>query len=140
MPAFSSARSKAVTRIRRYSNSISNPSLDAIFLGSFRDLGKTRAAPLTVRPAPASCPANPSFSTGTPMPKHRILRIASTRDRVVTYREVWPTEPETFTREQQTALDLGCMVQTDEGTMVDLIAYYEVSESERGSRALDMVS
>lgn len=74
------------------------------------------------------------------MGAHRILRIASRRDRVVTYREVWPTEAETFTREQQIALDLGCMVQTDEGTAVDLIAYYEVSEAERGSRALDMVS
>jgi hypothetical protein len=74
------------------------------------------------------------------MARHRILRIALRRDRLVRYREIWPTEPETFTPEQRTALDLGCVVQTDEGTMVDLIAYYEVSEFERTSRALDLVS
>lgn len=74
------------------------------------------------------------------MSRHRILRIASRRDRVVTFREVWPSEPETFTDDQRVALDLGCIVQTDEGTVVDLIAYYEVSESERTSRALALVS
>lgn len=74
------------------------------------------------------------------MGAHRILRIASRNDRVVTFREVWPTEPETFTFEQRNALDLGCAVQTDDGTVVDLVAYYEVSEVERAIRALDLVS
>lgn len=74
------------------------------------------------------------------MTRHRFLRIASRNDRLVRYREVWPTEGETFTQEQQVALDLGCVVQTDEGTMVDLIAYFEVSQAERGNRALDLVS
>lgn len=73
------------------------------------------------------------------MARHRFLRIASRRDRLVCYREVWPTEDSPFTPEQETALDLGCVVQTDEGTAVDLIAYFEVSEAERNSRALDLV-
>lgn len=74
------------------------------------------------------------------MARHRFLRIASRRDRLVRYREVWPTEEDRLTPEQSAALDLGCVVQTDEGTMVDLIAYFEVSEAERGTRALDLVS
>lgn len=73
------------------------------------------------------------------MARHRFLRIASIRSRVVTYREVWPTEDSHMSQEQETALDLGCTVQTDEGTMVDLIAYFEVSEAERNSRALELV-
>lgn len=73
------------------------------------------------------------------MGRHRILRIASRRDRLIRFREIWPSEGNPFTLEQETALDLGCAVQTDEGTMVDLIAYYEVSEAERGARARDLV-
>lgn len=74
------------------------------------------------------------------MARHRILRIASRRNRVVTFREVWATEPETFTEDQVAALDLGCTILTDEGRVTDLNAYYEVNETERNSRALDLVS
>lgn len=74
------------------------------------------------------------------MARHRFLRIASRRDRLVRYRELWVDEDSPFTPEQDAALDLGCVVQTDEGTAVDLIAYFEVSEAERNSRALDLVS
>jgi hypothetical protein len=74
------------------------------------------------------------------MGRHRFLRLASRRDRVIRYRELWANEESPFTPEQDIALDLGCVVQTDEGTAVDLIAYFEVSEAERGSRALDLVS
>lgn len=74
------------------------------------------------------------------MTRHRFLRIASRRDRLVCYSEVWPTEDSRFTPDQEAALDLGCIVQTDEGTAVDLIAYFEVSEAERNARALDLVS
>jgi hypothetical protein len=74
------------------------------------------------------------------MAKHRILRIASRRDRVITFREVWAVEPETFTEDQVAALDLGCTIVTEEGRVTDLNAYYEASEAERNHRALDMVS
>lgn len=74
------------------------------------------------------------------MPRHRILRIASRRDRLVRFREVWPTEDDGLTMEQRVALDLGCTIQTDEGRITDLNAYFEASEAERGARALDMVS
>jgi hypothetical protein len=74
------------------------------------------------------------------MARHRLLRIASTRDRVVTFRELWASDPGPFTPDQEAALDLGCTIRTDEGRITDLIAYYEVNEAERGSRALDLVS
>jgi hypothetical protein len=74
------------------------------------------------------------------MGKHRILRIASRRDRVVSFREVWASEPVTFTEDQVAALDLGCTIVTDEGRITDLNAYYEASEAERNNRALDLVS
>lgn len=74
------------------------------------------------------------------MGKHRILRIASRRNRVVTFREVWASEPENFTEDQVAALDLGCTIVTDEGRVTDLNAYYEASEAERNARALDLVS
>lgn len=74
------------------------------------------------------------------MARHRFLRITSRRDRLVRYRETWVNEDSPFTPEQDAALDLGCVIQTDDGTAVDLIAYFEVSEAERGRRALDAVS
>ncbi len=74
------------------------------------------------------------------MAKHRILRIASLRSRVVTFREVWTSEPSRFTEDQDAALDLGCTILTAEGRVTDLNAYYETSEAERGSRALELVS
>lgn len=74
------------------------------------------------------------------MGKHRILRLASRRDRVIRYRELWPTDASGLTPDQERSLDLGCTVPTEDGTIVDLIAYYEVSEDERGTRALDLVS
>lgn len=74
------------------------------------------------------------------MAKHRILRIASRRSRVVRFREVWATEDSAFSPEQEAALDLGCIVQTDEGSIVDLNAYFETSEAERNARALELVS
>jgi hypothetical protein len=64
------------------------------------------------------------------MAKHRILRIASRRERVITFREVWASEPATFT----------CTIVTDEGRVTDLNAYFEVSEAERNARALDLVT
>jgi len=83
---------------------------------------------------PSNNPMEPKMS------RHRFLRIASRRDRLVRYREVWVDEDSRFTPEQEAALDLGCVIQTEEGTAVDLIAYFEVSEAERGQRALDLVS
>lgn len=74
------------------------------------------------------------------MGKHRILRVASRRSRVVRFREVWPSEDSTFTPEQEAVLDLGCVIPTEDGTVVDLNAYFEASEAERNRRALDLVS
>jgi hypothetical protein len=74
------------------------------------------------------------------MHRHRILRIASRRDRLIRLRELWITEPTPFTPEQEAALDLGCTILTDEGRITDLNAYYETSEAERGHRALELVS
>lgn len=74
------------------------------------------------------------------MTKHRILRIASRRDRLVRYRELWPTEDSPFTQDQEAALDLGCTIVTDEGRVTDLIAYFDQSEAERGHHALELVS
>jgi hypothetical protein len=74
------------------------------------------------------------------MSKHRILRIASLRNRVVCFREIWASEPVTFTEEQVAALDLGCTILTDEGRITDLNCYFEANEAERGTRALDLVS
>lgn len=74
------------------------------------------------------------------MSKHRILRIASLRNRVITFREVWASEPTRFTEDQDAALDLGCTIVTDEGRITDLNAYFEMSEAERGTRALELVS
>lgn len=74
------------------------------------------------------------------MGKHRILRIASRRDRVIRIREIWPTEDSPFTGEEEAVLDTGAHLVTDEGRVVDLNAYYEASEAERNARALDLVS
>lgn len=74
------------------------------------------------------------------MSRHRILRIASRRDRLIRFREVWPGDALPFTADQIAALDAGCIVQTDEGQFVDLNAYFEASEAEGGTRALDLVS
>lgn len=79
MPADLTALSSAVTRIRRYSTSVAR-SLSAIFLGSFLDLGKSRAAPLTARPASSPCPAIPAPATLDPLevPVTRSLYTADT--------------------------------------------------------------
>lgn len=74
------------------------------------------------------------------MAKHRILRIASRGSRVVRFREVWPSEDSSFTPDQDAALDLGCVIQTEDSAVVDLNAYFEASEAERNRRALDLVS
>lgn len=74
------------------------------------------------------------------MARHRILRIASRRDRLVRFRELWPTEGSPFTEDQEAALDLGCTIVTDEGRITDLIAYFDQSEAERGHRGAELVS
>ena len=72
------------------------------------------------------------------MGKHRILRIASRKDRVVTFREIWPSE-DSISAEDATILDAGGTLIRDGQTTVDLNAYYEVSEAERWRRAGDLV-
>ena len=74
------------------------------------------------------------------MGKHRILRIASRRDRVIRFREIWASEPVTFTEDQVEAVDLGCTIVTDEGRITDLNCYFEASEAERDARGLELVS
>lgn len=74
------------------------------------------------------------------MAKHRFLRIASRRDRLIRFREVWASETTGLTPEQDAVLDLGCTVQTEDGSVTDLIAYFEASEAERNARALELVS
>lgn len=73
------------------------------------------------------------------MARHRILRVVS-RDGRISKSEIWPTEDSPFTPEQEAVLDAGGHLVTEEGRIVDLDAYYEASEAERNSRALDLVS
>lgn len=74
------------------------------------------------------------------MARYRFLRIASRHDRVIRYREVWATDRTGLTPDQDAALDLGCTIQTPDGIVTDLIAYFESSEAERNTRALELVS
>lgn len=74
------------------------------------------------------------------MAKHRLLRIASRKDRVIRFREVWPTDAEMFTADEAAILDQGRALLRPDETLVDLNAYYEASEAERGQRALELVS
>lgn len=74
------------------------------------------------------------------MTTHRILRIASRRDRVIRHRELWPTEDNPFTAEECATLDAGGHVIRDGQTIVDLDAYYRANEAERNARALGAVS
>lgn len=74
------------------------------------------------------------------MARHRILRIQSRHDQRTWRRELWPTEDSPFTPGQEAILDSGAHLVTEDARIVDLDAYYEASEAERGRRALDLVS
>lgn len=74
------------------------------------------------------------------MGQHRLLRIASRGDRVIRFRELWPTDDDPFTADEGVILDQGRHLLRPDETIIDLNAYYQASEAQRGARALDAVS
>lgn len=74
------------------------------------------------------------------MSRHRILRVVSYPERTVRLVEMGHFESAPFTDDELRALDAGRHVLRPDATIIDLNAYYEVSEVERGIRAMALVS
>lgn len=74
------------------------------------------------------------------MPLHRILRVTTRGERPsVTLREVAHFEAYIFTADEIATLDAGGHVIRPDAIIVDLNAYYDAAEAERGTLALQAV-
>lgn len=74
------------------------------------------------------------------MSRPRFLRIETRPLGTVTYSELGSQDGDILSRTECASLDLGCTITRPDAFITDLIAYFEVSQAERGQRALDAVA